>query len=603
MSITSEIQALGKVLVLDMETALAPLSFKGRKHVRLLQLLGEDGKEWWADLTTYTDADWDELKAVLEDPQLTFIGHSLNFDYRCLFGCGIQLKGRFEDSMIQSALLNNGLADVRNTLKDVVFRVLGEVVDKSLQDQDWMNAQLNEADMAYAMGDVRLTHKVWEEQRAMIKTADLQRVYNLECALIPVVAEMEHAGMLVDQEQARYAITLLEEEIEDSRGEFLQLLDSQLRDTQGEGLPREEDGSFNLRAKKQLVRDGGRPAGFNINSSQQVIRYLNAIGINPVDPKTGKPTTDKKVLRPLADNPVVFSLLTYKRAEKRRSMIQSWLDKNIEDDGRIHARFAPLQTGTGRFSCSSPNLQQVPRETYIRDCFVAAEGCELAVRDVMNMEMAVGCSEPIANEVLMQKALRDGIDLHTFTAHLIFDIPVEQVEKPQRQIAKSCNFSLLFSSSSAGLRDYFASFGQSITLEEATEFRSAWLKAYPAMAKWHAWAKRAVDKGEVRMVDGRRRWLVGDQARPTVLLNNIVQGTAASIVKLTMVNTKPLLPEKARFIAQVHDELIVECPEGYGEEVNEIIERQLFLAGRAILGDSVDMKGDGSVAKSWGQAK
>jgi DNA polymerase I-like protein with 3'-5' exonuclease and polymerase domains len=368
-------------------------------------------------------------------------------------------------------------------------------------------------------------------------------------------------------------------------------------------LPRNPDGTYNLRPKPTGRGKDKLEAGFNINSTQQVLKYLNQIGLDPRDPKTGKPTTDKKVLRPLADNPVVYALLAYKRAEKRRSMVQSWLDKNIEADGRLHARFAPLQTGTGRFSCSSPNLQQVPRETYIRNCFIADEGNELVVMDVKNMEMGVACSEPIANEPLMQQALRDGMDLHTFTAHLIFNVPLEEVGKDERQRAKSCNFGLLYGSGSAGLRDYFASFGNAITYDEAVEFRDAWLKAYPAMASWHSWAKNEVAKGEVRMVDGRRRWLIGDMARHTVLLNNITQGTAASIVKQTMVSVWPRLPERAKIIAQIHDELIVETPEGTGEDVLDLMKKHLFDAGRQILGDSVDMLGEGSVAKSWGQAK
>lgn len=715
----------------------------------------------------------------------------------------------------------------------------------------------------------------------MSNKQSLQRVYDLECALIPAVVEMEHTGMLVDQEQALAAIAQLEEEIGISRGEFLEVLDSQLRELHGEGLPREPDGTFNLRAKKALKRDGGAPAGFNINSPAQVIKNLQLVGIEPVDPKTEKPSTDKKVLRPLADNPVVFSLLAYKRAEKRRSMIQSWLDKNIEDDGRIHARFAPLNTGTGRFSCvagntvlitsrgdftfeeylplegdlvlthegrwmpvvrklyrgveetielvttegakltctrdhkllsqgrwvtarslcpgdpleyfpqldqrrgqhqsgggslqgrgqahherggigagddtpkrsvcasdafaprraacragaavltrqgreaqsdvrqewfpapqlqglssrpqgvsdragwlwwpgvpapfgngagdwsrevaltsggashrrqppqqqlgqlgpgdeqgaqrlapsttrvvsvnpvgamgvwdievlgdhsyalygflshncSAPNLQQVPRESYIRDCFIAADGYELVVMDVKNMEMGVACCEPIANELLMQNALRDGVDLHTLTGHLMFGVPLEDVSRDQRQRSKSCNFSLLFGSGAQGLKDYFAASGVTITLDEATEFRKAWLAAYPAMAEWHRKAKWECEKGEVRMVDGRRRWLVGEQAKPTVWLNNLVQGTAASIVKATMVGIWPRLPKDARLVAQIHDELIVETPEGSGEEVLEIMKAQLLLAGRLIIGDSVDMVGEGSVAKSWGQAK
>ena len=603
MSIASDIQALGLVICLDMETAMAPLSFQGRNHVRLLQLLSDEG-ECWYDLQTFTPSDWEELKSALERPGVTWVGQNAAFDFRCLLGCGITLAGRLEDTMVQSALLNNGLPNVSNSLEAIAKRVLGQVIDKSLQKQDWMNATLNDADLAYAMGDVRLTWAAWQEQRAQIKTAGLQKVYDLECALIPAIVEMEHSGMLLDQTQAAAAIAQLEGEIEVSRGEFLELLDSQLRELHGEGLPREPDGTYNLRAKKALKRDGGAPAGFNINAPGQVLTKLNLLGIEPVDPKTGKATTDKKVMRPLADNPVVYSLLAYKRAEKRRSMIQSWLDKNVEADGRIHARFAPLSTGTGRFSCSSPNLQQVPRESYIRDCFFASDGQELVVMDVKNMEMAVACSTPIANEQLMQTALRESVDLHTLTGHLIFHIPIEEVGKDQRQRAKSCNFGLLFGSGAPGLKDYFASFGNAITLDEATEFRKAWLAAYPAMAEWHRRAKWEVERsGEVRMVDGRRRWLMGEQARPTVWLNNLVQGTAASIVKRTMVGVKAKLPTGARLIAQIHDELIVEAPIGAGEEILQLMQSQLLAAGREIIGDSVDMLGEGSVAKSWGQAK
>ena len=595
-------KALGKTICLDMETAMAPLSFKGRNHVRLLQLHSDAG-ELWYDLATFTEPDWMELTVMLQDPTITWVGQNISYDYRCLLGCGIRLSGRLEDTMIQSALLNNGLANVSNSLEAIALRVLKTQLDKTLQKQDWMSAELNEADLAYAMGDVRITWQAWREQQAEIKNAGLQRVYDLECALIPAVVEMEHTGMLVDQQQALTAIAQLEEEIGLSKGEFLELLDSQLRELHGDGLPRDDDGSYNLRAKKEPKRDGGRPAGFNINSPTQVLGHLVSIGLDPRDPKTNKLTSDKKILRPLADNPVVFSLLGYKRAEKRRSMIQTILDKHIQDDGRIHPRFAPLQTGTGRFSSSNPNAQQFPREAFIRDIIVSAHAHELVVMDVKNMEMGVACSAPIANETTMQKALREGTDLHTLTAHLMFHIPIEEVDKEQRQRAKSTNFSALFGSSAQGIKDYFASFGNFITEEEAKEFRSAWLNAYPGMAKWHAWAKREVEKGEVRMVDGRRRWLVGDQARPTVLLNNIVQGTAASIVKQAMVGIWPRLPKGARLVAQVHDELIVEAPEGAGEEVLEMMQRQLLLAGRLIIGDSVDMVGEGSVAKSWGQAK
>ena len=173
MSITDDIQALGGTICLDMETAMAPLSFQGRKHVRLLQLLSDEGEVWY-DLQTFSDADWAELKAALEDPTIMWVIQNAIFDYRVLLGCGIRLNGRLEDTLVQSSLLNNGLPNISNSLEAIAKRVLGEVVDKSLQKQDWMNATLDDADLAYAMGDVRLTWRAWQEQRAQIKTAGLQ---------------------------------------------------------------------------------------------------------------------------------------------------------------------------------------------------------------------------------------------------------------------------------------------------------------------------------------------------------------------------------------------------------------------------------------------
>jgi len=248
-------------------------------------------------------------------------------------------------------------------------------------------------------------------------------------------------------------------------------------------------------------------------------------------------------------------------------------------------------------------MQQIPRESYIRDCFVAKAGHELVVMDVNAMELRVACCEPIADEKQMQQAFRDGVDPHIRTASLMFGVDEESVDKTMRQQAKATNFGAVYGSGAGGLKDYFTGLGISLTLQEATEFLRRWKSAYPGFASWHQWCARMADTGEVRMVDGRRRWLVGEMARPTVYANNQTQGTSASIVKQTMVQIQPRLPEKARLIAQIHDELIVETPEGTGEEVLEMMKNQLLLAGRLVIGDSVDMIGSGSVARSWGAAK
>ena len=154
------------------------------------------------------------------------------------------------------------------------------------------------------------------------------------------------------------------------------------------------------------------------------------------------------------------------------------------------------------------------------------------------------------------------------------------------------------------MKDYFSALGQTVTLEEAVKFRRAWLAAYPAFAAWHRRCSDYLQRyGCVRMVDNRRRWLPGDMGRMTVVANNQVQGTSASIVKRAMVLVRQARPAQARLVAQIHDEIIVECDEGQGQEILELLCASITQAGREVIGDSVLMVGEGAVVRSWGEAK
>jgi DNA polymerase I-like protein with 3'-5' exonuclease and polymerase domains len=188
----------------------------------------------------------------------------------------------------------------------------------------------------------------------------------------------------------------------------------------------------------------------------------------------------------------------------------------------------------------------------------------------------------------------------------MFNIPVEEVTKEQRRIAKSTGFAMLFGSSAEGLVNYFSANGVTISLKEGEQFRNAWLKTYPRIAKWHQHCKAMVDNCEpVRMVDGRRRYLTGEAKRHTIFANNTVQGSCASVMKLAMCGIHAELRNidlTARMVGQVHDELLIECDEIKAPEVLELAKSSISQAGRKIFGSDIEMVAEGSFGRSWGEA-
>ena len=189
----------------------------------------------------------------------------------------------------------------------------------------------------------------------------------------------------------------------------------------------------------------------------------------------------------------------------------------------------------------------------------------------------------------------------------MFGIPQDDVTDEQRRQAKGTNFGALFGSSANGLVNYFMALGITITLKEGEQFLNAWLKAYPNIAKWHRQCKRMIEAGEpVRMVDGRRRYLVGEKERHTTFCNNTVQGSCASAMKLAMYgihSRMKTIDPSARLVAQIHDEILIECDETKADDLLSLAESIMEQAGAEIFGDDIKMVAEGGIGDSWGAAK
>ena len=605
-TISENFRKAGPVICVDTETALAPKAFQGRDCVRLIQVYSPD-HEFWYDLKTFSDIQWDELRNCLEDPELRLIFQNAAFDIRVLQGCEIDVKGQVEDTMLQSYLLTNGLP-LQNNLQAIAYRELGVKLDKTLQKSDWMNAELTDEEIEYGMNDVRITYDAFFAMEPRVKSLDLDLVYEIEIKAIKPTIMMEASGLYLD----RAMMDDLSKDLEDTRrtalAAFVEGLDSELANYGAEELPKLADGRINLNKKTTgSVRLGTKVyAGFNPGSSKQVLKAFKDIGIEPTDP-TGKPSVDKKYLIDHNDRSVVRDYLDWKKADKHLQMTHTLTSAQAED-GRIYARFNQTGTFTGRYSSSGPNLQNVPKGD-MRHCFIAPEGRELLDLDYSGMELRALCSPRVADEPAMADAFLAGEDVHRTTAALMFNVPVDEITDEERQQAKAINFAAAYGSGAQGVVNYFRSRPDldNISLDEGQGFLTNWLKAYPNIWKWHSTCRELVKQDEpVVMVDGRRRYLVGEKAqRHTTFCNNTVQGSCASAMKLALFGIYERLPSidpTARLVAVVHDEVLIECTEGKGDEILEMARVQMRQAGEEIFGPKVPLEADGSVGKSWGDA-
>ena len=602
----NKLKRLGRSFALDTETALIPHAFNGKGSVRLIQFYSPK-YSFYLDTFEATESDWHTLTEFLQDPKLVIVFHNANFDIRVLQGCGIDIKCKIHDTMLQSYLLNNGIPGISHKLSEVAKRELSVVMDKTLQAQDWMSAQLNDADKDYAMKDVEYTYKCCLKMLKRVKAEDLSTAYEIECRAVKATIQMEKEGFPMDRYAMDKQVEDLTETSESSKAAYIEDLDGELMDVGHDGVPRNEDGSFNLRKSTTgSIRLGTKKyAGYNCGSAKQTLEYWKVIDIQPVD-KEGKPSLDQKLLAEFRERRLVDTYLRWKKADKQLQMCQTLIKHQVEETGRIHSRFNQIGTFTGRYSSSSPNLQNVPRGD-MRYLFNVKKGRLLVVLDYGGMELRALCSPRIANEKEMMDAFNAGVDIHRRTASLMFNKKEVEITDEERRKSKACNFGCAYGSGPQGLINYFASLGQIISYAEGEKFLKAWLQAYPKIAEWHKECRNRVDRGEaVRMVDGRRRFLHGEAAKHTTFANNLVQGSCASTVKLAMTVIYDRLPgidKTARLIAQIHDEVVIECERDKAEKVLEMAKKVMEEAGKEIFGDEIALIAEGSYGESWGDAK
>jgi len=389
------------------------------------------------------------------------------------------------------------------------------------------------------------------EQR--LQADELMFLYReIELPLAAVLAEMEAQGILVDPAK-------------------LQAISQDLQQTLDE-------------LTKHIYSEAGEE--FNINSPKQLgVILFDKLGLPVLKRTKTGPSTSAEVLEELSDHPLVAHVLEYRQVAKLKSTYADALGELISPvTKRLHTTFNQTVTATGRLSSTHPNLQNIPVRTEagrrIRQAFVVPEGCFLVSADYSQIELRL-LAHLSGDEVLLD-AFHSGADIHIQTASEVFGVPKEQVTDEQRSAAKAINFGIVYGISSFGLAR-----GINLTRAQAQQYIDSYFLRYPRVKEFlDAAVEHGRKEGYVKTLFGRRRYLPNLKSRNFALrnfaartaMNTPIQGSAADIIKLAMLKVRSALKEaglSSKLLLQVHDELVLEVPEGELAEVARLLKREM----------------------------
>lgn len=528
-----------------------------------------------------------ELKRIFQDKNVTIVMHNGKFDLKVLASTGlfenkeISFKCRICDTMIAAWVLNSdrtgknsysleGLSEALLRLKGIEF---SDIVSKG---QTFADVTLEQA-IPYAAEDADFTLKLWNYLLPLLNNAGLYELYmNIEMPLVPVLANMELAGIHLDKDALHQYHGELSQGIAD--------------------------------AEKAIYDEVGH--SFNISSPKQ----LQTVLFEERKLKPGKKTktgysTDTSVLEELAMyDPVPKMILEYRELTKLLSTYVETLPTLTDCEDRIHTDFVQTGTATGRLSCREPNLQNIPVRNEagrrIRSAFSAPEGKILISADYAQIELVVLAH--LSGDEHMSRAFIEGTDVHRATAALIYSVEPDAVTPEMRRTAKTINFGVIYGMSAFRLANDLG-----ISRTQAAEFIENYDRLYSAITQFKAETiSSAEKKGFVTTIFGRRRPIANINSRnkleksgaERIAINTPVQGSAADIVKKAMLDVNRALKEKnngARLLLQVHDELIFECPDDSRtiEETISIVRDKMENAVKL----NVPLRVSIEYGKNWGE--
>ena len=530
------------------------------------------------------------LRGLLADEAVLKIGHNLKYDMHILSqprNGGLPVYP-VDDTMCLSYVLDAGRTE-RHGLDHLALNLL-QVQTIKYEDLCGKGAkQISfaevppEAACAYASEDADICLRLWMMYRPRLAREGVSSVYErLERPLIPILAEMEKTGIVVDDNILRRLSN-----------------DFATRIVELEAIIHEQAGSsFNIASPKQLGEilfdqmglEGGKKS------------------------KTGAWSTGADVLEDLAANGVAIaqSVLDYRQLAKLKSTYTDALMKSINpDSGRVHTSYSMVGASTGRLSSSDPNLQNIPIRTHegrqIRTAFVARKGYKLISADYSQIELRLVAH--VAGEESMIAAFHKGVDIHAQTAAEVFNVPLETMDAETRRRAKAINFGIIYGISGFGLARQL-----SIPQGEARDYIKAYFERFPGIRAYMDEAKQFAKVNHyVETLFGRRIHIPQIEDKNQAVrafaerqaINAPIQGSAADIIKRAMIRLPAALRGEnidADMLLQVHDELIFEVPEDQTDKAVAAITRIMEEAAAPVLSLKVPLVAEAGIADSWAEA-
>ncbi len=523
------------------------------------------------------------LRRILEDPSIAKYGHNIKYDLLILKSAGIQLAGISFDTMVASYLLeadrpSHSLKALGRDLLGMEVTEITELIGKGQKQIGFDEVPLEQA-CDYGARDADMTWQLQQLFTEQLGPAGLEKLFHdVEMPLVEVLAQMEYNGIKLDEKILRQMSRDLEKQ------------------------------------SQQLLDDIHRKAGetFNVDSPQQLAQILfNKLGLKPVrKTKTGF-STDVSVLEKLREShPLPALVLQYRQIAKLRNTYLDVLPKMVSSKtSRLHASFNQTMTATGRLSSSGPNLQNIPARNelgrQVRAAFVPAQPANvLLTADYSQIELRVLAH--FSKDQQLCQAFANDQDIHTFVAGQIFGVDPQDVSSDQRSQAKTVNFGIIYGQTPFGLA---RSLG--ISNSEAHNFIEQYHQRYQGIRKFlEKCVKQARETGFVQTILGRRRRIrnIHDSNRAQKALaertaiNTVVQGSAADLMKVAMVNVHSYIKENCpdvKLLLQIHDELVFELPESKAAQHAQWIRR---LMSRAIP-LSVPVVVDIAWGRNWLESK
>jgi DNA polymerase I len=529
----------------------------------------------------------DALRPPLTNTDIPKIAHNAKYDYTILDQYGLRVTPIGFDSMIAEWLTDpgskhKGLKDLARHRLGIEMTDIDALIGSGKKQRSFAEVAIEDA-APYGAADADITLRLVKPLRAEIEEKGLTKILDIEMPLIEILSDMEQAGIGIDLDFFRQM---------------------------------SQDLAARLEAVETAVFDiAGEP--FNLNSSQQMSDILfGKLGL-PRDgvskTKSGHYSTAASVLESLrsADKTGIIKLiLEHRELGKLKSTYVDALPELVNPNtGRLHTSFNQTGAITGRIASSNPNLQNIPIRSeigqQIRRGFVARPDYYFLAADYSQVELRILAH--ISQDEALLEAFRQGQDIHRTTAAAVYGIDVADVDYNQRRFAKAVNFGLIY-----GMGAYRLSRDSDLTLAEAENYIKEYFARFPGIQTYLDQTKELAQRqGYVETLLGRRRYFpvfqgAGSRNRQARMraereaINHPIQGTAADIIKIAMINLhKRLEPFGAHMLLQVHDELLLEVPATELDEVRKLVIE--IMSGAYEL--DVPLKVDASVGQNWLELK